>query len=50
MEPSDIMAVGGGSQNFRNSTKITHVHQLTQGHRWKNYSFDQRVEVHFGTS
>ena len=26
----------------RNSTKITRVHWLIQGHRWKNYGFDKK--------
>ncbi len=51
MGPSDISRWGGGgSRNLRNSTTSTLVHWLIQGHRWKNYGFDQRMEVHFATA
>ncbi len=29
--------------DFRQLPKIAQVYQLTQGHRWKNYPFDERI-------
>ena len=33
-----------------NSTKMAHVHKLIEGHRWKNYGFDQMIKGHFETA